>query len=99
MKKITCKKPCTIGGKPFVIGDTVPAELIAPGREDTLVGFGLISVSEIPDPPAPSQSESNAETNRPDGESGETDGEKKPDGGESESTSDGEKKPEKKVRK
>ena len=86
MKKITCKKPCAIGGQPFVIGDTVPAELIAPGREETLVGFGLISVSEIPDPPAPTQSESTAETNPP-------------DGGESESTADVEKKPGKKVKK
>lgn len=52
-KKITCKKPCNIGGVSFVIGDDVPEELIAPGREATLAKFGLISVATIYTPDTP----------------------------------------------
>lgn len=52
MKKITCKKPCNIGGMRFTIGDDVPAELIAPGREAALVGYGLISVENFPEFPS-----------------------------------------------
>lgn len=52
MKKITCKKPCNIGGERFAIGDDVPVELIAPGREAVLVKYGLISVEDAPEAPS-----------------------------------------------
>ena len=52
MKKITCKKPCTIGGERFAIGDDVPEKLIAPGREAALVKYGLISVEDVPEAPS-----------------------------------------------
>lgn len=62
MKKITCKKPCNIGGERFAIGDDVPEKLVAPGREATLVKYGLISVENVPDAPATADS-----GNTPDG--------------------------------
>lgn len=49
MKKITCKKPCNIGGTRFAIGDAVPNELVAPDREATLIRYGLIAVEDVPD--------------------------------------------------
>jgi len=52
MKKITCKKPCNIGGERFAIGDDVPVKLIAPGREAALVKYGLISVENVPEAPS-----------------------------------------------
>lgn len=52
MKKITCKKPCNIGGERFAIGDEVPLKLVAPGREATLVKYGLISVENVPEAPS-----------------------------------------------
>lgn len=51
MKKIICQKPCTVGGHRFAIGDTVPTELIAPSREQTLVEYGLIAVLSLSDVP------------------------------------------------
>lgn len=62
MKKITCKKPCNIGGERFAIGDDVPEKLFAPGREATLVKYGLISVENVPDTPSTADS-----GNTPDG--------------------------------
>lgn len=52
MKKITCKKPCNIGGERFAIGDDVPVKLIAPDREAVLVKYGLISVKNVPEAPS-----------------------------------------------
>lgn len=66
MKKYTCTKPCTIGGQRFVIGNDVPAELIAPGRERAILDYGLVSVTEI--------SDQQPETNPPD-----DDGDKQPE--------------------
>ena len=62
MKKITCKKPCNIGGERFAIGDDVPVELVAPGREAALVKYGLISVENVPEAPSAPVS-----SNAPDG--------------------------------
>lgn len=62
MKKITCKKPCNIGGERFAIGDDVPVKLIAPGREAVLVKYGLISVENFPESPS-----APASTDTPDG--------------------------------
>lgn len=62
MKKIKCKKPCNIGGTRFFIGDTVPEELVALGREATLAKYGLISVEEVPE-----SAPDNPTNNTPDG--------------------------------
>lgn len=95
MKKITCKKPCNIGGERFAIGDDVPVELIAPGREAVLVKYGLISVENAPEAPSVP-----AATDTPDGGA---DGQQQPtegqqngdDGQQSESNSeDGQSEPE-----
>ena len=95
MKKITCKKPCNIGGERFAIGDDVPVELIAPGREAVLVKYGLISVENVPEVPSVP-----ATTDTPDGGA---DGQQQPtegqqngdDGQQSESnTEDGQNEPE-----
>lgn len=95
MKKITCKKPCNIGGERFAIGDDVPVELIAPGREAVLVKYGLISVEDAPEAPSVP-----ATTDTPDGGA---DGQQQPtegqqngdDGQQSESNSeDGQSEPE-----
>lgn len=52
MKLYTCAKPCTIGGKRFIIGDTIPGDLVAPEREKALVSYGIIAVSEADQKPA-----------------------------------------------
>lgn len=52
MKLYTCAKPCTIGGKRFIIGDTIPGDLVAPEREKALVSYGVIAVSEADQKPA-----------------------------------------------
>lgn len=91
MKKITCKKPCTIGGERFAIGDDVPEKLIAPGREATLVKYGLISVEDAPEAPSAPIS-----TDTPDGSA---DGQQQPSEGQqdtdnSQQPEDGQKEPE-----
>ena len=61
MKVYTAQKPCRFGGKEYHIGDEVPAKLIDPTREKSLIKFGLISVSEraedTADAPAKNRSE------------------------------------------
>ncbi len=67
MKKITCKKPCNIGGTRFAVGDTIPEELIDPVRETTIAKYGFISVEEVRE-----NAPSNPATNTPDGNKGGT---------------------------
>lgn len=68
MKKITCKKPCNIGGTYFVIGDAVPEGLIAPGREAALIKYGLISVEDFPESPSIPASTDNSGSGKNDDE-------------------------------
>lgn len=40
------QKPCRLAGQSFLIGDTVPAEVIQPGAVKNLVAMGILSVIE-----------------------------------------------------
>lgn len=46
---VTCRKPCSIGGKRFAIGDTVPVSCIDKSRVKHLQELGLITIVDAPD--------------------------------------------------
>lgn len=50
MIQYRCRKPCKIGGKRYSINDVVESGAIAPGREQTLIGYGLITEERAADP-------------------------------------------------
>lgn len=39
-------KPCSLGGRKFRIGETVPEEVIQPGAEKNLIGMQIIAAKE-----------------------------------------------------
>lgn len=49
MKKIICKKPCSIGSGRYAVGDEVPESMIVPGRKAALVSYGLIAIEDVPE--------------------------------------------------
>lgn len=46
MTEYICKKPCKIADGEYIVGDRIPANKIAPGREKILIGSGIITVAE-----------------------------------------------------
>ena len=47
MKKYIAAKHCNFGGKAYMIGETIPTELIDPNRAPTLVKYGTIFVIAV----------------------------------------------------
>ena len=41
---IIAKKPCNVGGKKYLTGETIPSEAILPARTKQLADIGLIEV-------------------------------------------------------
>lgn len=50
MKKYIAAKHCNFGGKAYMIGETIPTELIDPNRAPTLVKYGTIQEVEEAEP-------------------------------------------------
>lgn len=73
MIKITCMKPCVIGGRRFIIGDDVPESCIDKARLNRLVDLKLISVVEISDPPKDPPKQPNSAKNPGTGKAGKRD--------------------------
>ncbi len=46
MTEYICKKPCKIADGEYIVGNRIPADKIAPGREKLLIGSGIITVAE-----------------------------------------------------
>jgi len=58
MKKYIAAKPCSFGGKRYIIGETIPTEAVDPARAPALIKYGTIQeveVSETPKTPAASK--------------------------------------------
>ena len=54
MQKFISNKPCRFGERNFMIGEEIPADLIAPARVPALLKYGTIVTVEVPDKqPAP----------------------------------------------
>ena len=50
MKAYMAGKPCSFGGKRYMIGDTIPTEYIDPDRVNALTKYGTIRSVDVPDP-------------------------------------------------
>lgn len=46
MSQYIAKKPCSFGGKRFLIGDVIPSDLILPENVSRVVAYGQIAVVE-----------------------------------------------------
>ena len=47
-----CRKKASFGGQTYYAGDIVPAEKVDPARGKQLIGYGLLSAVDAPEPPA-----------------------------------------------
>ena len=52
MKKYIAAKPCSFGGKRYIIGETIPTEAVDPARAPALIKYGTIQEVEVPEAPA-----------------------------------------------
>ena len=51
MKKYIAAKPCSFGGKRYIIGETIPTEAVDPARAPALIKYGTIQEVEAPEAP------------------------------------------------
>lgn len=50
------RKPCSFGGTRFLIGETVPSELVLPERMGSLISMGILAkIPAIPGPEFPEE--------------------------------------------
>lgn len=65
MKKYICQKRSRFGDRVYLIGEEIPAELIAPSRVSVLRKYGTISVIDAPDEPTADAQQPPVETEPP----------------------------------